>query len=98
MPTTDVREDSFEVSADLRSERYTIALSRNAYELLLQWLSGAGLEESYENGRHTNAGRAKEAIKTIVTSKLSLNGEAAARVTGHVTETQSSTLLHLSVL
>jgi transcription initiation factor TFIID subunit 5 len=66
----------YQVELTRSSERYTIALTRNAYELLLQWLSGAGLEESYENGRHTQAGRAKEAVKTIVTSKISVNGKS----------------------
>ena len=49
-------------------------MSRNSHELLLQWLSGAGLDEEWENGLHSPAGRAKEAIKAIVFSRINING------------------------
>ncbi|WVW80264.1 hypothetical protein I302_102242 [Kwoniella bestiolae CBS 10118] len=55
------------------SDRYVIPLSRNANDLLIQWLSGAGLDEDWEAGLHSAAGRAKEAIKGIVFSDISIS-------------------------
>ena len=42
---------------------------------MIQWLSGASLDESYENGRLTSAGRGIEAVKSIVQSRINLQGE-----------------------
>ncbi|ORY29802.1 WD40-repeat-containing domain protein [Naematelia encephala] len=53
--------------------KYTVPLSRNSHDLLLQWLSGAGLEEAWEYGLHNAAGRAKEAVKAIVQSRISIS-------------------------
>jgi transcription initiation factor TFIID subunit 5 len=60
----------------LRSERYQIPLSRNSFALLVQWLSGAGLDEEWESGLHGVPGRAKEAIRAIVNSRLDIKGES----------------------
>ncbi|WWC88043.1 uncharacterized protein L201_002946 [Kwoniella dendrophila CBS 6074] len=54
------------------TDKYVIPLSRNANDLVIQWLSGAGLDEDWESGLHTAAGRAKEAIKGIVFSNISI--------------------------
>nr|XP_019001799.1 transcription initiation factor TFIID subunit 5 [Kwoniella mangroviensis CBS 8507]OCF65260.1 transcription initiation factor TFIID subunit 5 [Kwoniella mangroviensis CBS 8507] len=54
------------------TDKYVIPLSRNASDLLIQWLSGAGLDEDWEAGLHSAAGRAKEAIKGIVFSRISI--------------------------
>ncbi|KAL1411834.1 Transcription initiation factor TFIID subunit 5 [Vanrija albida] len=56
----------------LRSEKYHVPLSRNAFALLVQWLSGAGLDEEWEAGLHSAPGRAKEAIRSIVNSRLDI--------------------------
>lgn len=58
----------------LRSERYHIPMSRNAFALLVQWLSGAALDEEWEAGLHSAPGRAKEAIRAIVNSRIDLKG------------------------
>ncbi|WRT65799.1 uncharacterized protein IL334_002748 [Kwoniella shivajii] len=54
------------------TDKYIVPLSRNANDLLLQWLSGAGLDEDWEAGLHSAAGRAKEAIKGIVFNHISI--------------------------
>ncbi|OCF41614.1 transcription initiation factor TFIID subunit 5 [Kwoniella heveanensis CBS 569] len=55
------------------ADKYVIPLSRNTNDLLLQWLSGAGLDEDWEAGLHSAAGRAKEAIKGIVFNNISIH-------------------------
>lgn len=59
-----------------RSEKYVVPLSRNAYDLLLQWLSGASLDDEWEAGLHSAPGRQKEAIKLIVVSHLNITGKS----------------------
>ncbi|WVF65877.1 hypothetical protein IAT40_000614 [Kwoniella sp. CBS 6097] len=54
------------------SDKYVVPLSRNTNDLLLQWLSGAGLDDDWEAGLHSSAGRAKEAIKGIVFNNISI--------------------------
>ncbi|KAK8861670.1 hypothetical protein IAR55_002493 [Kwoniella newhampshirensis] len=54
------------------ADKYVIPLSRNPNDLLLQWLSGAGLDEEWEAGLHSSAGRAKEAIKGIVFTNITI--------------------------
>ena len=71
---------SFLSDAYPSTDRYTIALSRNSHQLLLQWLSGASLDESYENGRLTAAGRGIEAVKSIVQSRINVQGALALRL------------------
>lgn len=58
--------------ARILSEKYVVPLSRNAYDLLLQWLSGASLDDEWEAGLHSAPGRQKEAIKLIVVSHLNI--------------------------
>jgi len=50
-------------------------MSRNSFALLVQWLSGAGLDEEWEAGLHSAPGRAKEAVRAIVNSRLDIKGE-----------------------
>jgi len=71
------------LAADLprSSERYAIPMSHNPHDLLLQWLSGAGLDDEWESGLHSSAGRAKEAVKAIITSRLTLTGMLFPRIT-----------------
>lgn len=57
-----------------RSQKYTVVISRNPHDLLLQWLSGAGLDEEWEMGRHSVAGRAKAAINGVVVNRLRIEG------------------------
>ncbi len=57
-----------------RTGKYVVPLSRNPHDLLVQWLSGAGLDEEWEAGLNSSAGRAKEAVKAIVTGRLTLTG------------------------
>lgn len=59
----------------LRSERYQVPMSRNSFALLVQWLSGSGLDEEWEAGLHSAPGRAKEAVRAIVHSRLDVKGE-----------------------
>ncbi|BEI86081.1 hypothetical protein CcaverHIS002_0603680 [Cutaneotrichosporon cavernicola] len=54
----------------LRSERYQLPMSRNSFALLVQWLSGSGLDEEWEAGLHSAPGRAKEAVRAIVHQRL----------------------------
>ncbi|KAK4683919.1 transcription initiation factor TFIID subunit 5, partial [Tremellales sp. Uapishka_1] len=54
----------------LRREKYVIRMSRNAYGILLQWLSGAGVDEEWDMGMHSLAGRAKEAVRAVVNSRI----------------------------
>lgn len=58
-----------------RSGKYTVTLSRNPHDLLLQWLSGAGLDEDWEAGLHTSSGRAKEAVKAIIFNRITISGK-----------------------
>ncbi|WVN87164.1 uncharacterized protein L203_102340 [Cryptococcus depauperatus CBS 7841] len=60
------------VSVRMLSDKYTVPLSRNANDLLLQWLSGASLDDEWEAGLHSAAGRKKEAIKHIVFNHISV--------------------------
>jgi transcription initiation factor TFIID subunit 5 len=53
-------------------------MSRNSHDLLLQWLSGAGLDEDWESGLQTSAGRVKEAVKAIVFNRIDISGQSAA--------------------
>ncbi|WVQ78829.1 hypothetical protein IAT38_000920 [Cryptococcus sp. DSM 104549] len=55
------------------TEKYTVPLSRNANDLLLQWLSGASLDEEWEAGLHSASGRAKEAIKGILYKNINIS-------------------------
>lgn len=59
----------------LRSERYQLPMSRNSFALLVQWLSGSGLDEEWESGLHSAPGRAKEAVRAIVHQRLDVKGE-----------------------
>lgn len=52
-----------------------MVLSRNSHDLLLQWLSGAGLDEEWEMGRHSVAGRAKSAVNGIIVNRIRAEGE-----------------------
>ena len=51
-------------------------MSRNSHDILLQWLSGAGLDEEWEMGRQTAAGRAKAAVHGIVVNRIQIAGES----------------------
>lgn len=51
-------------------------MSRNSHDLLLQWLSGAGLDEDWEAGLQTTVGRAKEAVKAIIFSRITVSGQS----------------------
>ena len=57
-----------------RGQKYVITLSRNPHDLLLQWLSGAGLDEQWEMGLQSSAGRAKEAVKGLINDHITLKG------------------------
>jgi hypothetical protein len=61
-----------------RSERYVVRMSRNSYGLLIQWLSGAALDEEWDMGLHSVAGRGKEAARGIINSRLQIEGECPA--------------------
>jgi transcription initiation factor TFIID subunit 5 len=50
-------------------------MSRNSHDILLQWLSGAGLDEEWEMGRQTSAGRQKAAVHGIVVNRIRIAGE-----------------------
>ncbi|WVQ92198.1 hypothetical protein IAS59_006006 [Cryptococcus gattii] len=65
-----IKRNSF--CSRILSEKYVVPLSRNAYDLLLQWLSGASLDDEWEAGLHSAPGRQKEAIKLIVVSHLNI--------------------------
>lgn len=60
----------------LRSERYQVPMSRNSFALMVQWLSGSGLDEEWEAGLHSAPGRAKEAVRAIVHQRLDVKGES----------------------
>ncbi|TXT07500.1 hypothetical protein VHUM_03220 [Vanrija humicola] len=77
----------------LRTEKYHIPLSRNAFALLVQWLSGAGLDEEWEAGLHSAPGRAKEAIRSIVNSRLDVKVSDSSMPLDKVTIASSSGLL-----
>ncbi|KAL7424637.1 Transcription initiation factor TFIID subunit 5 [Cryptotrichosporon argae] len=66
----DVRHGNGETNTS--SQRYVVPVSRNAFALLMQWLSGAGLDEEWEMGLHGVPGRAKEAVRAIVHNRLDL--------------------------
>lgn len=51
-------------------------MSRNSHDILLQWLSGAGLDEEWEMGRQTSAGRQKAAVHGIVVNRIRITGES----------------------
>jgi transcription initiation factor TFIID subunit 5 len=51
-------------------------MSRNSHDILLQWLSGAGLDEEWEMGRQTAAGRAKAAVHGIVVNRIRIAGKS----------------------
>lgn len=51
-------------------------MSRNSHDILLQWLSGAGLDEEWEMGRQTSAGRQKAAVHGIVVNRIRIAGES----------------------
>lgn len=57
-------------------------MTQTSHSLLLQWLSGASLDEVFENGRHTQAGRAIEAVKGIVQARIQIQGESDRSVVG----------------
>ena len=59
-----------------RSGPYTIPMSRNPHDLLLQWLSGIGLDDEWEAGIHNSAGRSKEAVKAIIFNRLKITGSS----------------------
>lgn len=48
---------------------------------MLQWLSGAGLDEEWEMGRQTAAGRAKAAVHGIVVNRIRIAGESPLAAT-----------------
>jgi transcription initiation factor TFIID subunit 5 len=50
-------------------------MSRNSHDILLQWLSGAGLDEEWEMGRQTSAGRQKAAVHGIVVNRIRIAGK-----------------------
>jgi len=58
-------------------------MSRNSHDILLQWLSGAGLDEEWEMGRQTSAGRQKAAVHGIVVNRIRITGKSypASRMT-----------------
>lgn len=56
------------------AQKYTVTISRNPHDLLLQWLSGAAQDEEWEMGRHSVAGRAKVAVNGIVVNRLRIEG------------------------
>lgn len=62
--------------ADIRSQKYQIKMSRNPHDLLLQWLSGAGMDEEWEMGRQSAAGRAKAAVNSIVAHRIQVSGKS----------------------
>lgn len=78
----------------LTSERYIVAITRNTQNLLLQWLSGAGLEDEWENGLHSAAGRAKEAVKFIIHGHLKAQVSESALPLDEITIASSSGLLN----
>ncbi|ORX35243.1 WD40-repeat-containing domain protein [Kockovaella imperatae] len=81
----------------LRSHRYTIMLSRNAYDLLLQWLSGGGLDEEWESGLHTSAGRAKDAVKAIINDHVKVSVSASSIALDEVVIASTNGLLPSTV-
>lgn len=68
-------------------------MSRNTHDLLIQWLSGAGLDEEWEAGLHSSAGRAKEAIKAIVFNHLAINVAPMSRPLDPVSLSSSTGLI-----
>lgn len=77
----------------LRSERYQVPMSRNSYALLIQWLSGASLDEEWEAGLHSVPGRAKEAIRSIVNSRLDIKVSDSSMPLDKIAIASSSGLL-----
>lgn len=68
-------------------------MSRNAHDLLLQWLSSAGLDEEWESGLYSSAGRAKEAIKAIIFSHIVINVSPLPRPLDPITLSSSTGLI-----
>lgn len=60
----------------LRREKYRVLLTRNSYSLLLQWLSGSTLDEEWDMGFHSMAGRSKEAVRSVVNSRIQVQGRS----------------------
>ncbi|WWC60418.1 uncharacterized protein I303_102990 [Kwoniella dejecticola CBS 10117] len=75
------------------TDKYVVPLSRNANDLVIQWLSGAGLDEDWEAGLHSAAGRAKEAIKGIVFSRISIKVTSTSVPLDEITIATASGLL-----
>jgi transcription initiation factor TFIID subunit 5 len=68
-------------------------MSRNSFALLVQWLSGAGLDEEWEAGLHSAPGRAKEAVRSIVNARLDIKVSDSAMPLDKVSIAASSGLL-----
>lgn len=68
-------------------------MSRNAFALLVQWLSGAALDEEWESGLHSVPGRAKEAIRAIVNSRVDLKVSDSAMPLDKIAVASASGLL-----
>ncbi|RXK40353.1 transcription initiation factor TFIID subunit 5 [Tremella mesenterica] len=77
----------------LLNEKYTITMSRNPHDLVLQWLSGAGLDDEWESGLQTPSGRAKEAVKGIIFSRITLKVSEQSTPLDKITIASSSGLL-----
>nr|XP_019011969.1 transcription initiation factor TFIID subunit 5 [Kwoniella pini CBS 10737]OCF50750.1 transcription initiation factor TFIID subunit 5 [Kwoniella pini CBS 10737] len=75
------------------TDKYVVPLSRNTNDLVIQWLSGAGLDEDWEAGLHSAAGRAKEAIKGIVFSRISIKVTSTSVPLDEITIATASGLL-----
>ncbi|KLT41252.1 WD40 repeat-like protein, partial [Cutaneotrichosporon oleaginosum] len=77
----------------LRSERYQVPMSRNSFALLVQWLSGSGLDEEWEAGLHSAPGRAKEAVRAIVHQRLDVKVSDSGMPVDKISIASSSGLL-----
>ncbi|WWD16408.1 hypothetical protein CI109_100834 [Kwoniella shandongensis] len=75
------------------ADKYVVPLSRNSNDLLLQWLSGAGLDEEWEAGLHSSAGRAKEAVKGIIFSSITITVTNASTPLDKITIASKSGLI-----
>lgn len=53
-------------------------LTNNTFGLLVQWLSGAGLDEEWDMGQGSLTARAKEAVRGIFNNRIQINGEFTA--------------------
>ncbi|TYJ55590.1 hypothetical protein B9479_003740 [Cryptococcus floricola] len=79
------------------ASKFTIPLSRNAHDLLLQWLSGASLDDEWEAGLHSGPGRRREAVKLIVFNHVTIHVTDSSEPLDHVAIASKSGLLPSSL-